>query len=153
MAKVLLFVVLSLMATQAVLADEACNQECYDNYHACPCFDYWSCASCDEQITNCLNYCSTCPSTRNYTTTTVVSRQSTGRNGCYEDHISLNSGKRYAEYFTTQRLDTYRETTACNGTRTTTLLSSTSSSYYCWVRDPIASCSPFVTPNFLRICQ
>jgi hypothetical protein len=153
MAKVLLFIALSLVAAQVVSADEACNQQCWANYYDCPCFDYWSCAYCDDQINSCLSYCSTCPSTRNYTTTTVVSRQSTGRNGCYEDHIYLNVGRRYAEYFTTQRLDTYRETTNCNGTKTTTLLSSTNSSYYCWVRDAIASCSPFVTPNFLRICQ
>src|SRR5829696_4579965 len=116
MARTLLFVALILMTAQVVSADEACSQQCWLDYDNCPCNDYWSCNTCDERRDSCLNYCSTCPSTRNYTTTTILSRQATGRNGCYEDHIYFHSGRRYAEYLTTQRLDTYQETTACDRT-------------------------------------
>jgi hypothetical protein len=151
----LLLIVLS--GANSLWADQACEEQCN--------LDYWACsdncgafggALCEQQCVNaqnsCLQHCNQCPSTRDYTTRTILNNQATGRNGCYEDHMYFYSGKRYAEYSTTQRLDNYRETTACNGTKTTTLLSSTTSSYKCWARDAIASCSPY-SPNFLRICQ
>jgi hypothetical protein len=133
-------------------ADQACEDQCYQDYYNCPCFDYWSCAACDNQINQCLSYCASCPSNRDYTTSTITGTQATGRNGCYEDHIYFNSGKRYAEYRVTERRDTYRETTNCDGTKTTTLIGTGSISYYCWARDPIASCSNYA-PNYLLICR
>jgi hypothetical protein len=149
------FAVLFVLASQVSLADQACIDQCWADYDACVgpgCSSYWHCEQCDAQRDSCLNYCASCPTTREYTTSTITGTQATGRNGCYEDHIYFYSGKRYAEYRVTERRDTYRETTNCDGTKTTTLIGTGSISYYCWARDPIASCSNYA-PNYLPICR
>lgn len=103
---------------------------------------------------NCSNHCQSCPSTRDYTTRTILSRQYTNRYGCFQDHIYLSGGKRYYEHYTKERRDNYRETTQCDGTKSTQLLSSTNLNYYCWVRGNLGSDScGSPAPNYLRICN
>lgn len=152
-----LFVLAILLISTPLQADPACEEECNLNYWSCSdnCGPFGG-ALCEQQCVDaqnaCLAHCSNCPSTREYTTSTITGRQATGRNGCYEDHIYFYSGKRYLEYLTSERRDTYRETTNCDGTKTTTLIGTGTISYYCWARDPIASCGNYA-PNYLPICR
>lgn len=156
MRKFLFLIVLLLGAPFAWASNPECEEQCN--------LDYWTCsdncgpfggALCEQQCVDtqnsCLAHCTTCPSTRDYTTTTPLGATATGRSGCYEDLYDFIGGQRYAEYFYRQRITTYRETTSCNGTKTTTVLSTYDNNFYCWVRDPIASCSPYAL-NFLRRC-
>ncbi len=106
------------------MADQACEDQCWLTWDSCYCGDYWSCAACDDQRDQCLQACALCPSTRDYSTTTVLSRSYTNRNGCFQDHLYLGGGRRYYEYYTRERTNIYRETTQCNGTKSTQLLSS-----------------------------
>lgn len=68
-------------------------------------------------------------------------------------HLS-ERGRRYYEYFTKERRDNYRETTQCNGTKSTQLLSSTNITYNCWVRGNLGSDScGSPAANYLFICN
>lgn len=138
-------------------ADAACEQACWPQYDSCreACgADYWCWDACDQQRDACLVGCQNCPKTRDYTTRTIVSRQYTNRNGCFQDHLYLSGGRRYYEYLTKERRDNYRETTQCDGTKSTQLLSSTNLNYYCWVRGNLGSdsCSS-PAANYLFICN
>lgn len=138
----------------------ASNPECEEQCN----LDYWTCsdtcgpfggALCEQQCVDaqnaCLHHCTQCPSTRDYSQATFLGATATGRNGCFEDLADFTGGQRYAEYFYRQRITTYRETTSCDGSKTTVVLSTFDNNFYCWVRDPIASCSPYGL-NLLRLC-
>lgn len=138
-------------------ADAACEQAC--NVAGSQCSencgnDYWCVQECDQVRDSCCEDCQLCPSTRDYSTTTVLSRSYTNRNGCYQDHLYLGGGRRYYEYYTKERKNNYRETTQCNGSTSTQLLSSSTYNYYCWVRGNTGgdTCS-FPAPNYLFICH
>jgi hypothetical protein len=159
MRKLSLFLFLCLFgAVDALLADAACDEQCSA--------DYWTCSDncgpfggslceqqCSDALSVCLYHCGQCPSTRDYSTTTVLSRSYTNRNGCYQDHLYLSGGRRYYEYYTKERKNNYRETTQCNGSKSTQLLSSSTYNYYCWVRGNTgADACSYPAPNYLFIC-
>ena len=156
----LLLILLGVVAyATPVAADPECENQCSENYWACSdaCGPFGGAAceqQCSDTVNQCLYNCTQCPSTRDYTTRTILSRQYTGRNGCYQDHIYLNGGRRYYEHYTQERRDNYRETTQCNGTKSTQLLSTNTLNYYCWVRGNTSSDScGSPAPNYLFICN
>jgi hypothetical protein len=155
----LILILLATGTPQRAEADAACENDCWTQWYACedscgPGGDYWCHDTCDQARDQCLTSCANCPITRDYTTRTILSRQYTNRNGCYQDHLYFTGGRRYYEYYTKERRDNYRETTQCNGTKSTQLLSSTTLNYYCWVRGNTSgdSCSS-PAPNYLFICN
>lgn len=134
-----------------------CEQQCWLDYDNCSCGDYWSCAACDEARDNCLNYCAShpCPATRDYSTTTLLSAQQTG-NGCVEEYFSARHGCWFSKYLAQYRRTNYRETTNCDGTTTTTVLSSSTFPITCFKRqNPFAcsSCSPYLLYLQVEHCQ
>ncbi len=141
---------------RAVFADAACENACDTTWQAClnDCgADYWCWESCDQANQWCHDHCNSCPSTRDYTTSTILSRTYTNRNGCYQDHLYLNGGRRYYEYLTKERRNNYRETTQCDGSKSTQLLSSSTLNYYCWVRGNTgADACSYPAPNYLFLC-
>lgn len=146
------------MASQAS-ADVACEQSCNLTHEQCTqeCGSggtYWCFEACDQQRDTCWNNCQLCPSSRDYTTSTILSRTYTNRNGCYQDHLYLNGGRRYYEYLTKERRNNYRETTQCDGSKSTQLLSSSTYNYYCWVRGNTgADACSYPALNNLFLCH
>jgi hypothetical protein len=126
--------------------DPACEQQCHDDYifcldyicdprGTCTCWnDYVSCVSYCPQI------CTEPKSVRNYTTVAFVNIQYTQITGCYKG--SNGSATTHDKITYQQRTNSYRETTHCDGTKTTELLSSTlSGQLTCWkVHTPLQSC-------------
>jgi hypothetical protein len=142
--------------TGQAFADAACENACTDAWDQCVqnCgTDYWCWLNCDQLNEWCHTDCASCPSTRDYSTTTILSRSYTNRNGCFQDHLYLGGGRRYYEYFTKERKNNYRETTQCNGTKSTQLLSSSTYNYYCWTRgNTLSDACSNPAPNYLFIC-
>lgn len=158
MKNLLAFAVLAFgLLSSPVAAQNECQQSCGTQYDVCSasCGGMYGCEeSCQNQLDSCWAACPPCPTTRDYSTITVLSRTYTNRNGCYQDHLYLTGGRRYYEYYTKERKNTYRETTQCDGSKSTQLLSSSTYNYYCWVRGNTGSdsCS-YPSPNYLFICH
>ena len=137
---------------------DACTDQCWLDYDNCYCGDYWSCAACDEGRDNCLNYCATnppppCPSTRDYTISTIVNASTIFYNyGCYWSFTYYpKQAVTFDQWRYRYRFDNYRETTSCNGSKTTQLLSSNYSSYTSCLREGGIPCNhpsnlPFSPP-------
>jgi hypothetical protein len=128
----------------------ACEDQCYT--------DYWTCsdncgafggALCEQQCTDalngCLSVCPRCPTTRDYTVASVVSSQLTGRTACLQSPVT---GYPYQEYNRLIHFVQYRETTACNGTKTTAQISDWYAYRQCWQQSSIFSCSPTIGSAF-----
>jgi hypothetical protein len=135
-------------------ADQACIDQCWADYDNCPCYDYSSCNQCDTMRQSCLNQCSQCPSTRDYSTTTILSSQQTGQTRCFEEFFGANHGYRFFEYLKTYSTTNYRETTQCNGTKTTTVLSTSTGQGLCWQKSPFLNdrCSPYQSTLGYGMC-
>ena len=154
MRKYLFVVLVSLVATPLWAGDPACEEQCN--------LDYWTCsdtcgpfggALCEQQCVDaqnaCLRTCELCPFIRNYSTTTLLSSQQTGARQCMEDYLDPGDGAWYWQYFIRYRVTNYRETTNCDGSKTTVVLSSYTSSAYCYNRSPFTNdvCYPY-SPRF-----
>ncbi len=123
----------------AVRADEACVNDCIDqrNYCDSQCGDYWCYELCEQQYNACYDSCQYCPTTRDYTVITPISRTDQQVTSC----IIHNTSFLYLEQ---DNIKVYRETTQCNGSKSTQLLQNYNTSpYYCWATNH-ASCSPSV---------
>lgn len=141
MAKKMFWVILLLLIGRSIpAAADACTDQCWLDYDACVgpgCSSYWHCAACDEARDSCFNSCPpppNCPSTRDYTTTTVANQSITNYNvGCFlHPYTYPEEGRQFNRWRYRYRYDTYRETTNCNGSKTTQLLSTSYSAYtYC----------------------
>ena len=148
-----------IISARSGTADQACENQCLDEWYTCTADcgsggSYWCYDACDQHRDQCIASCANCPSTRDYITRTVVSRQYTNRYGCFQDHLYLSGGRRYYEHYTTERHDSYRETTQCDGTKSTQLLWSNNFNYYCWVRGNLGSDScGSPAPNYLPSCH
>jgi hypothetical protein len=149
-----------LLVPLPLFADAECENQCG--------IDYWTCSDncgafggalcesqCSDGFNSCIGRCNACPTTRDYTVTTLVSKTASGRNGCFTD-FNFNTGAfTYKEYLEKDKRTTYRETTACNGTKTTTVLSTTNETYYCWTKNCVGignCCSNPGSPAGLRAC-
>ena len=154
--KTALAAVLFLLAGQVALADQACTDQCWQTWDDCAhnCGDFWSCDACDQQRDQCLNYCASCPSTRDYSTTVLLSAQQQPFTVCVEDYPNAHYGCRFTKYNTQYRRTNYRETTNCDGTKTTTVLSSSTFPGVCVTKYPSSctSCSPYSLYNTYDHC-
>lgn len=139
-----------------VYPDPTCEQECDDRYISCmyeDCDQRGDCSYCGENqdwcISNCPLVCEEPKSIRDYTKTVYFNVQLHYVTACLRNGPSSKEHNR----FTYQaRVDTYRETTHCDGTKTTTLLSTGSPSgiLVCWgALSPIKYCS---SNNYAPIC-
>jgi hypothetical protein len=145
---VIAFLVLSPGSLQAgVQPDPACEQDCHDQYIFC--LDYIcdprGTCTCWTDYQNCVSYCPTiCTEPKNvreYSKTTPTNIQMTNNTACLK---SLSgSSLVHNKFFYQYRTDKYRETTHCDNTKTTELLSTTySSTLTCWkALYPLISCS------------
>jgi hypothetical protein len=147
MIKTAFAALLFLLACQVASADQACTDQCWLTWDDCSanCGDWWSCNACDEQRDQCLAYCDSCPHTRDYSVTTLLSAQQTGARQCMEEYAFAGHGFWFYQYFAQYRVTNYRDTTACDGTTTTTVLSSSTYSSYCLKKSPFFHdyCSPY----------
>lgn len=122
-----------------VYPDPACEQQCHDDYIFC--LDYYcdprGTCTCWTDYQSCVSYCpQICEeprSVRDYTKTVYINRQITSTTSCF---IGLGAyAKVHNRILYQQRTDTYRETTHCDGTKTTQLLSTgtPSGQLACWM--------------------
>jgi hypothetical protein len=109
-----------------MVPDPACEQQCEDDYLFC--LDYIcdprGTCTCWSEYQSCVSYCPlVCQepkSVRNYTVAVYSNVQQTSVTACLKQAASLKvHNKTYFQF----RIYTYRETTHCNGTKTTELLS------------------------------
>jgi hypothetical protein len=128
-------------ATAPFLAKDAhqdCIDDCYTTYYACsdPCTDYACIQDCQYWFNQCYYSCPPAcsgPTVRTYTTTTPLSYAWVSRD-CYQESFSNNSTWQYEKYYRTFRVDTHRETTQCDGSKTDEITSTYTSSDYCLSR-------------------
>lgn len=160
MKKLLLALVMMLVSAPVFAADPACVSACQANYDYCvaQCGSFgtfWCYDDCDTQYFACYEPCTFCPSTRDYSTTTILSSQHTGLKLCLEESPFANSGFKFWEYFIRYRVTNYRETTQCNGTKTTTVLSTTDHQTYCMEESPFLTdtCSPYLPRTGFNFCS
>lgn len=136
-----------------------CQEECAEVHQRCesscgvpPAEDCLQ--RCDFDYTQCLNACAApppCPTTREYTVVTTVSATYVGPSRCLEDHLVRFRGRVYDRLYRTDKATRYRETTNCDGTKTTQVIGVSYNSYYCWARSPF-SCSPYASNFGYLIC-
>ncbi len=139
----------------------ACQQDCYHQNDVCMFGEdgtqtptYWRIEECDQIFQACMDHCANCPYTREYTTVTVLDFQFTGAARCLEDIFQRRRGIRYYEARRTERVTTYREVQQCDGTTSTTVVSSQDRTYYCWARGSTTRdlCSPYFSNLPYLIC-
>ena len=132
---------LQILSSSSLLAyvrpDPACEQQCHDDYIFC--LDYYcdprGTCTCWTDYQNCVSYCpQICEeprSVRDYTKVAYINRQSTNTFACV---IHGASAYQHRKFTYQQRTDTYRETTHCDGTKTTQLISTgtPSGQLTCW---------------------
>lgn len=143
-----------LQSITAAAKDPACVQQCQDEYDFCEeqcqtsggwapdCFE-----RCDADFNSCYNGCpETCtgPTTREWDETVVAGATYLGYTRC------LTWG--FTPYLfdfmrITYKTTRYRETTQCDGTKTTEVVSVTYSTYDCWLRS-WQQCYPSVGDSF-----
>jgi hypothetical protein len=138
--------------------DPVCEQQCHDDYIFC--LDYYcdprGTCSCWTDYQNCVSYCpQVCTepkSVRTYSLAVAVNRQ------MYLDQVCLKFGPSkviHNKFTYRNRIDTYRETTHCDGSKTTELLSSVTGSqtYTCWLNvSPTIYCSNAADPLYYPRC-
>ena len=157
-----LFWALQFLIPGSVLAgvqpDPACEQQCHDEYIFCldyRCDQRGSC-TCWTDYQTCVSYCpQICVEPKNvrtYSLAVPINRQ------MYSNQVCLWFGayKLMHNKFTYQnRIDTYRETTHCDGSKTTELLSSVVNStiYTCWLNvSPPIFCGSAADPIYYPRC-
>jgi hypothetical protein len=148
-AMVFLFHLLSSSSLLAyVYPDPACEQQCSDDFLFCVnnrCDPRASsCDFCQTDYERCISVCpQVCQEPKNvrdYTITSYVNIQRTQTTACVVDAEGAKTSYKFNYKL---RTDTYRETTHCDNTKTTQLLSSTlSGQLTCWgALKPIEYCS------------
>ena len=151
---------LAFAAQPASAADPVCVSGCQANYDSCvaECGSFgtfWCYDDCDNQYNTCYYGCTLCPSTRDYSTTTVLSQQHTGLKLCLEESPFANYGFKFWEYLIRYRVTNYRETTQCDGTKTTTVLSTSDNQTFCMEKSPFPNdyCSPYQPRTGFNFCS
>jgi len=131
-----------LQSIVAKVKDPACVNDCWSEYYDCvdycenrggpgeeDCIDH-----CYSNRISCINACpEECngPTTRDYSDTVIIGFLYGGPTYC----LTWSFWNYYFDYGLLQlKTTTYRETTYCDGTKTTVVLGITYSSYYCWLR-------------------
>lgn len=151
-AFVVVTVLLSILFPNSLFAgvypDPACEQECDAQAQSCyyeDCDQRGDCSYCWDNYDWCVSYCPLIceepKSVRDYTKVVLLNVQLHYTTACLKNG---GSSKVHNKFTYQQRVDTYRETTHCNGTKTTTLLSSGSPSgqLVCWgALQPVQYCS------------
>lgn len=97
---------------------------------------------CDASLESCLEGCPVCPSTRDYTVVVPFSETYLGPTQCRENYLSFGSGRLYDRINRTDKATLYRETTYCDGSKTTVVVSVSYPSYVCW-RPGFPGCYPY----------
>ncbi|MDY7094211.1 MAG: hypothetical protein SX243_14670 [Acidobacteriota bacterium] len=104
-------------------------------------------AACEQQCTDiyddCIAGCEPCsgPTVRTYTVTTLVSQTYLGVTQCLKDFYQPSS-KRWYDYLQIQKKHTtYRETTQCDGSQSTVVVSVSYTTTNCWNVVSFSSCS------------
>lgn|GEM_PF-3311129 len=118
--------------------DQACPDECEYNYESCA-------ATCPADCTG--------PSTQDHTTTVHESIYQVAWS-CYDtSFFAPYNPKEFYEFHVTDRTDTHRVTTQCDGSQTDQVISTSHSTYYCWAQQ-FWSCSPSYGPSWnLYLCN
>lgn len=143
---------LQLLSSTSLLAgvypDPACEQQCNDNYIFC--LDYYcdprGTCTCWTDYQNCVSYCpQICEEPKSYRDYNVVSYenfQTSQTYGCFKPFAQEANTHQKATY--QKRTKTYRETTHCDGSKTTQLINSVlSTPIACWQAViPTTSCYP-----------
>jgi hypothetical protein len=119
-------------------AHDDCVADCYNNYYACsdPCTDYACIQDCQYWFNQCYYGCPpgcSGPSVRNYSTVTLTSSTWSGSD-CYREPFPSTSNWQYDKYYRVYHVNNYRETTQCDGSKTTELVSSYNYGEYCLTR-------------------
>lgn len=128
--------------------DPQCVQQCDDERYFCYteiCDPRGSCEFCEDAYDSCVLSCPICPTTRQFSTTTVTSQSYLNSSACFQG-LTTPNGRRYQLSSRTLRTRYWREDRSCAGTVTTTLLNTVNWSETCWQQQGI-SCSP-IEPNF-----
>lgn len=129
-------------------AQSSCQDQCLANYDSCSqnCLggNFYGCdETCQNTLDSCLTVCPACPTTRTYTQLSILSTQlNPFQEGCFNTRSNNTLPKAFDHYTILTRKQTFQETTACNGTKSTVLIGDTTSSSNCWDR-----------PFFDRACK
>lgn len=148
-----LFALVLAGSTLPAKADAACVEECGLTYWACSdnCGAFGG-ALCEQNCTDaynaCVNQCSQCPTYRDYSTLQYINKTDTNSTTCVKN-TAINDATGYIyKIFTTHFLRyNWRETTQCNGTKSTQLLSTAPVDGTCYFKKAGSNnlCSPFST--------
>jgi hypothetical protein len=139
---ILAILLLGLIPAKPALADQACSNQCWQDYDNCFCGDYWSCASCDEARDNCLSWCDSCPRVnKDWTTTTITDTAGP------LPLICLSNGYFYQKYTRVTRVDHYQQILKCDYSLTTNLLGTSSTNKTCYKYKPTQGGSCIPNPN------
>lgn len=131
-------------------SDPVCLQGCEEQFGAscieaqcdprstyCPCNGYYD---------SCVASCPECPTTREYSTTTVTGQSYYNSTRCFQGFGTFGEGRTHQLSYRTLRTQTWRETRNCDGSTSTTLLSTSNRSETCWQQFN-SFCSPWVYNN------
>lgn len=124
--------------------DPVCVQGCQEQRDSCyldrceP--QVGGCGFCETYYESCVNSCPKCPTTRDYSTTTVTGQTFFSPTACFYG-FALAEGRRHEFSYRTLRSRFWRETTNCDGSKTTVLLNTVNWAEYCWQQFNV-SCSP-----------
>jgi hypothetical protein len=135
-----------------------CEGACENDYRACTdqCWDQGCIQECQYWYDQCHYSCpKRCdgPKVRDYSRRIIVQQTLVGY-ACIEDYRNpFAGGKIYNEFYTAERIESRRETTYCDGTKTDVLLSYYYNYYYCWaISYPERSCYPYYSSAGIRLC-
>lgn len=156
--KILAATLLGLALAALSASAQTCEEQCTNDRYACDagCTTYWCYDECDQAYNGCVINCQPCqPSTRDYSTYTINSYTFTGQIRCLEEYLGARRGYRFYEYLYKYTTKNYRETTQCDGTKTTVLLSTSTGQGFCWEKSPYAgdSCSPYSSRAGYGFCS
>jgi len=141
--------------------DPACESQCLTTYYACSdqCAQYggavYGCdESCQNSLDSCIHYCPTCPRSRSYSRDFLTGYLTIpGTTACLSESTASVLRPRIRQKVTPvyQRV-TYRETTQCNGSVTTTETGRQNiSGAQCWTALGSQNCSPVNLLPFLDL--
>ncbi|MCB1056500.1 MAG: hypothetical protein KDD11_13440 [Acidobacteria bacterium] len=136
-----------------------CQLDCESEYSACElgCGNFPSCIDeCDSSYSQCLADCSggggCTPSTRDYTVTTLGMIQYFGQFICQERQPLSGEGLVHEKARQKAKVTFYRETTHCDGTKTTEVLHVSYGPWtYCWA-ESLQACAPYWSAGTYFVC-
>ncbi len=153
-----LFAFVLVGSTLPAEADAACVDECGLTYWACSdnCGAFGG-ALCEQNCTDaynaCVNQCSQCPTYRNYSTEQYINKTEKPAKCIKNRQINDATGYFYREFTTHYLRYNWRETTQCNGTKSTQLLSTVPFDGLCYLKaTPVQTCLNFTTVDSLLAC-